>query len=249
MRRASLLTDSKLLIVNNPNNPTGVPIPTSVLDQIVEIARARHITILSDEVYRPLFQNLFDGESDAPPSMSVFDYDRIIVTGSMSKAYALAGIRTGWIACRDKNIVKTITGARDYTTISVSQLDDQVATFALSKSVLPALLRRNVELARVNLELLSKFVARHESVCSWVQPTAGTTAFIRFEKNGQPIDDLQFCIDVINETKVFMVPGSRCFGNGQDFAGYVRIGYVCHTDILREALERLGAFVGKNLAK
>lgn len=213
-------SNTKMIILNNPNNPTGATIPKAVLSLIVEFARARDIIILSDEVYRPLYHSL-PSDTSMPPSILSFGYDKTVSTGSMSKAWALAGIRLGWIASRDKGIIEAVAEARDYTTISVSQLDDQVASYALSDAVRPALIKRNLELARTNLTLLGEFVESHKGVCSWVKPTAGTTAFIQFTDGGKPVDDVAFCLDVLDKTKVMFLPGSKCFGHDQDFKGYV----------------------------
>ena len=237
--------NTKMIIINNPNNPTGATVPKSVLQGLVDFARERDIIIFSDEVYRPLFHGIFPVDSEYPPSIVSFGYEKTIVTGSMSKAYSLAGIRLGWIASRSRAIIEAVAVARDYTTISVSQLDDQVANYALSAAVLHALLGRNIKLAKTNIALLEAFVSEHSDVCSWVKPTAGTTAFIRFVHKGEPIDDVSFCIDVIEKTKVMFLPGSKCFG--EEFKGYVRIGFVCETEVLKEALEKLGSYVREHL--
>jgi len=234
-----------MIVVNNPNNPTGATIPEALLRDIVDFARARDIVVLSDEVYRPLFHGL--PEADVPPSVLSFGYEKTVSTGSMSKAYSLAGIRLGWVASRDKGIVEAVAAARDYTTISVSQLDDQVASYALSNEALPALMERNMQLARTNAKLLGDFVVRHASVCSWLPPTAGTTAFVQFRSGGEPVDDEKFSLDVLQTTKVLFMPGSRCFGHSKDFKGFVRIGYVCETSVLEEALGKLGEYVEENL--
>lgn len=237
-----------MIIINNPNNPSGAPIPADVLQQIADFAKARDIILFSDEVYRPLFHDGFENNPDMPPPATALGHDRIVVTGSMSKAFALAGIRIGWIASRDRSIIQAVAGARDYTTISVSQLDDQVASYALSPAVQKPLLRRNVELAKTNFNLLAKFVDKHKSVCSWVPPSAGTTAFVQFRNQGKPVNDVDFCVDLLDKTKVFFVPGSHCFGADRDFPGYVRVGYVCETDVLKEALEKLSIYVDGNLS-
>jgi aspartate/methionine/tyrosine aminotransferase len=242
---ASSVLTREMIIINNPSNPTGSTIPSDVLQAIVDFAKARNIIVLSDEVYSPLYHSVQDGE--APPSILALDYERTISTGSCSKAFALAGIRVGWIASRDKAIIEALAAARDYTTISVSQLDDQVASYALSEAVLPSLLKRNIEMARTNLELLSVFVNRHSSVCSWHRPTAGTTALIKFRRKGVPVDDAQFVLDLLAEEKVLFMPATPCFGLGKDFNGYVRVGYVCHTSVLEKGLQRLASFVGKHL--
>lgn len=241
-------SNTKMIVLNNPNNPTGATMSKAVLGAIVDFAQTRGIIVLCDEVYRPLFHSLPNGEA-IPPSILSFGYDKTISTSSMSKAWSLAGIRLGWIATRDKNIIEAVAEARDYTTISVSQLDDQVASYALSDTVRPGLISRNLELASTNLELLDDFVRAHNSVCNWVKPTAGTTAFIQFTNQGKPVDDEAFCLDVLDKTKAMFLPGRKCFGHGEDFAGYVRIGYVNETAVLKEALDKLGRYVDEKLSQ
>jgi aspartate/methionine/tyrosine aminotransferase len=240
---ALIKENTKMIIINNPNNPTGATIPRSVLAGLVDRAREHNIIVLSDEVYRPLFHGISPVDEEYPPSIISMGYSRTIVTGSMSKAYALAGIRVGWIASRDKSIIEMLASARDYTTISVSQIDDRIASYALSASVLHALLRRNINLAKTNLAMLEAFVDRYDEICSWVKPTAGTTAFIKFEYDDKTVDDVKLCLDILEKTKVMVMPGSRCFGHGKDFRGFVRFGYVCETEVLKEGLARLEKYL------
>ncbi|KAI9640374.1 hypothetical protein NHQ30_011119 [Ciborinia camelliae] len=237
--------NTKMIIINNPNNPTGATIPKSVLQGVTDFAKENNIIILSDEVYRPLFHGISVADPEFPPSMISMPYEKIIVTGSLSKAYSLAGIRVGWIACKDNSIIEAIAEARDYTTISVSQLDDQVASYAMNASVIHALLARNIKLAKTNVALLEAFVNEHGENLSWVKPTGGTTAFIRVEKKGVPVEDVQFCVDVMEKTKVMFLPGSKCFG--AEYKGYVRIGFVCETEVLKEGLQKLGGYVREYL--
>ena len=127
---------------SNPNNPTGAIIKKSLLTEIVEIAREHGIIILSDEVYRPLFHSIGPMDAEFPPSILSMSYEKTIATGSLSKAYALAGIRVGWIASRSREIINACAQARDYSTISVSQVDDDIASFALSSETVHSLLGR-----------------------------------------------------------------------------------------------------------
>lgn len=168
-------------------------------------------------------------------------YEKTIATGSLSKAYSLAGIRVGWVASRDRGIIERCAEARDYTTISVSQLDQQVATLALSPSTVTSLMTRNVELARTNLKLLQNFVEQHLACCEWVKPVAGTTAFVKFSRAGKPIDASDFCKKLQEATGTMMLPGD--FGFGKEFVGYVRIGYVSSTEVLRQGLAQTTAFI------
>lgn len=214
--------------------------------EIADFAKKRNIILFSDEVYRPLWHSLPAGTA-APPPATALGHKRTIVTGSMSKAFALAGIRLGWIASCDSSLIEAIAAARDYTTISVSKVDDRIAAFALSPYVQPSLLRRNKDLAARNLKLVKTFVEKYPAVCSWHEPQAGTTAFIQFRSKGKPINDTDFCIDLLNKTKVLLVPGSHCFGGDKDFEGHVRMGYVSETAVLEEALQKLGAYVEEHL--
>ncbi|KAK8149221.1 hypothetical protein G3M48_007751 [Beauveria asiatica] len=237
--------NTKMIILNNPNNPTGAVIPEPVLRSIIEIARARNIIVFSDEVYRPLFHE----PDNAPPPITAFGYARTLSTGSMSKSLSLPGIRIGWVASPDRSLIAACAARRDLTTISVSQVDDQIATYALSEAVRPALLRRNVTLARRNRALVEAFAARHADRCRWVRPGGGTMAFLQFREptTGRPVDDEALCAEVADKSGVLLVPGSCGFGGGEDWRGYVRLAYVCDTAVLEEALARLSAHLEEHL--
>lgn len=229
---------------SNPNNPTGAVLKKSLLEQLVALAQEHNITILSDEVYRPLFHGIGPQDVEFPSSIINMGYENTIVTGSLSKAYSLAGIRCGWVASKNKAIIEKCAMARDYTTISVSILDQQVAAFALSQDTIHSLLGRNIALARTNLEILERFVIKHDEYCSYVKPLAGTTAFVKFEVEGKPIDAVEFCKQLQAKTGVMFLPGT-CFGEG--FKGYVRIGYANKTEIIKEGLDEVRKFMKKEM--
>lgn len=131
---------------------------------------------------------------------------------------------------------------RDYTTISVSQLDQSVAAFALSPDTIHALLGRNIQLAKSNLAMLERFIVKHDEYCSWTKPVAGTTAFVKFERDGKLVDAVALCKALQESTGVMLLPGD-CFGD--DFRGYVRIGYVNREEIVKEGLEKLRLWMRK----
>lgn len=233
----------KLTIYSNPNNPTGSILTGPFLRELIDFAESKDIIIHSDEVYRPIFHSISPISSDFPPSILSLGYKNTIATGSMSKAYALAGIRTGWIASRNCEIIEKIANARHYTTISVSSVDERIAAFALHQNTVHQLLSRNITLAKTNLALLEKFVIKHDDICEWVKPIAGTTAFIRFHRDGKAVDDVAMCKRLGEEAKVVVVPGS--YGFGEEFKGYVRIGFVCKTEVLKEGLEKVRVWLRK----
>lgn len=178
-----------------------------------------------------------------PPSILSLGYRNTIATGSLSKAYALAGIRVGWVASRSPDLVERIASARDYTTISVSQLDQAVAAFALAPETIHALLGRNLQIAKAGLELVDRFVVKHDEYCSWTRPVAGTTAFVKFERDGRPVDAEALCKVLQDKTGVMFLPGDVGFGS--EFKGYVRIGYANRSEIVKEGLEEVRKFMRK----
>ncbi|EQL35005.1 hypothetical protein BDFG_03226 [Blastomyces dermatitidis ATCC 26199] len=243
--------NTKFIVINNPQNPTGAIIPRSTLESIIEVAREHSITVISDEVYRPLFHSITPADPEFPPSMMSLGYENVIVSGSMSKAYSLSGVRVGWLASPNVDLVRACESWRPYTMISVSQLDQEIAHYALDEGCLHNLLKRNNGLARHNLGLLEGFIEQHRWACEWVKPVGGTVAFVRFSKMGKPVDDVEFCEKLLEKEGVLVVPGSVCFGNGdgdgdgdvKDYRGYVRIGFVMETQALERALEGLKGFL------
>ncbi|KAF3275429.1 hypothetical protein TWF970_006877 [Orbilia oligospora] len=234
---------TKLLVLNNPNNPTGAVLPLEVLMEIKVLAEKYDITVLSDEVYAPIYHSSPD---PPPPSFLTLGYKNTIVTGSLSKAYSLAGIRIGWIASNNADIIELLAQARDYNTIAVSQLDDIVAAYALSPTVRRALVKRNIDLCEKNLELLDDFIRKYPKHMNYVKPVSGTTAFVKFlnPRSGKVVDDVRFCEALTRDTGVLFVPGGHCFGVDEgEFKGYVRIGYACSTDTLRFGLMKVGAWI------
>ncbi|KAK1817919.1 hypothetical protein LTR12_007671 [Friedmanniomyces endolithicus] len=238
---AMIKDNTKLIVLNNPQNPTGQILPKPLLQKIIDLASSKNIPILSDEVYRPLFHNITPMDPSFPPSILSMGYKNTIATGSLSKAYSLAGLRVGWLASRNLDLIERCASARDYTTISVSQVDQQIAAFALSPETLHALLGRNIQLAKANLELLDRFVVKHDEYCSWTRPVAGTTAFVKFEREGRAVDAKAFCEALQEKTGVMFLPGDVGFGD--EWKGYVRIGFVNRTEVVREGLEEVRKFM------
>ncbi|KAK2880008.1 hypothetical protein FQN49_000672 [Arthroderma sp. PD_2] len=234
--------NTKMIVLNNPQNPTGAIIPRSTLKEIITIAREHSIVVLSDEIFRPLFHSIHPGDEEFPPSVLSMGYDDVIVTGSMSKVYSLPGIRVGWIASRNRELIDKCTKLRTYTTISVSQLDEAVAAYALDGNCLHALLKRNTDLARQNFALLESFIEKHKWACEWVKPVASSVAFVKFSKMGKPVDELEFCDQLLRMKGVLLVPGEHCFGPGE-FTGYVRIGYAIDSEHFEAGLNLLKEFM------
>lgn len=223
---ALVTPETKIIALTNPNNPTGSVIDEARLRGIADIARRHNAWVLCDEVYRGVNQ-----ADDALPASMAEIYERGVAVGSMSKAFALAGLRLGWIVA-SPDLLQKVTVHRDYNTISVGMIDDHVASIALENS--DALLRRNRQIVRTNLTLLDAWVSR-EPLMSWVRPTGGTVTLLNYDLD---IGSYEFCRRLMDETGVLLTPGAAF-----EMEGTVRIGFGNGTDALRGGLEGLSRFL------
>lgn len=188
--RKLLTPKTSLVIINNPNNPTGAIIPTQTLCHICQTIESicPSAIVLCDEVYRPLFHSLPKGH-EAPCSILELGFRNVIATGSLSKAFSLAGLRVGWIATPRKDLLERFLGVRDYSVISVGGVDEELASRALGRHTKAHILERNTQLARTNRQILASWIEATPGV-SWVPSKGGTTALVYL---GDGIDDEQFC--------------------------------------------------------
>lgn len=226
--RKLVKSDTKLICINNPNNPTGALMSDEILNEIVEIAREADAYLLCDEVYRHLNQDDVYIESIADL------YEKGISVSSMSKVFSLAGLRLGWIATRDDELKREVLSHRDYNTISCGLFDEEVAAIALANK--EKVLDRSRGLIRKNLAILDEWVKGQEHI-SYVKPSAGTITLLHYDLD---IDSYSFCMELINEKGVLLTPG-ECFEEPKT----LRIGYASDTDELIEGLEKLGEYIAE----
>lgn len=219
-------TSTKLIAINNPNNPTGALMDEAFLRRVAAIAERSGAWLLSDEVYRGT-----DQAGDGATTSVADIYPRGISTGSMSKAFSLAGLRLGWIA-GPTDLVHAVEVHRDYNTISVGMIDDLFASVALQAK--DEILERNRGIVRGNLAILDEWVAGEPRI-SYVKPQSGTTALLKYDLD-VPSRDL--CVQLVKQTGVMLTPGSAL-----DVEGYLRIGYANNPEVLRQGLARLSQFL------
>lgn len=217
---------TKLICLNNPNNPTGAVIPDENLRRIVELAKAHNIWILSDEVYRGL--NL----TGNPYSESIADlYDKGISTGSMSKTYSLPGLRVGWVAARE-DLINEINKHREYNTISVSMVDDYYSSIALENKEKIAV--RNFRIMKEGLTVLNDWLNGEVYVKAHL-PQGGTTALLRYKKE---IPSKILCRELLENTGVALLPGET-----MEMEGTVRVGFCTNSETLKTGLKGFSKYL------
>ncbi|KAH8750778.1 pyridoxal phosphate-dependent transferase [Diaporthe sp. PMI_573] len=237
--RRLIKPNTTAIIINNPNNPTGYTLSKASLGKVIDVARDANVTVFSDEVFSPLFH----APTAPPPPVVSLPYANSISTGSLSKSYGLPGIRIGWAVSQDLDLIQRIVNLRDYTTLSVSQIDDGIAFHALSPEVLPKLISRSLASCAKGLEKIEDFISKHRDRCRWIRPLGAGTAFIQVLDVGdsQPVDDVQLARRLATEKSVCVVPGDLCFGEdgGGNFRGYLRFR-LGDPDVLEDGLRALG---------
>ena len=201
--------ETKMITICNPNNPTGAVLSKETMNEIVNLAKKFDIWIHVDEIYRGA--ELIGGET---PSFWGL-YDKVIVTCGLSKAYALPGLRIGWLV-GPKKIIEKAWSYHDYTTIATGILSNRIATKVLRPELRQRILKRNRTLLRENLKLLQEWLKKHEPIFHFIPPKAGGMAFLRYNI---PINSTEFATKLRVEKSCFIVAGD-CFG----MDNYIRIG-------------------------
>lgn len=213
--------NTRLICINNASNPVGAVLDKEMLEQIAEIAASVGAYVLSDEVYSPL--------ENTENFKSMIDvYEHSIVTNSVSKTYSVSAARCGWVIADDE-VSDAIRTYRDYTMICGGVFNDALATYVLRHR--DKILDRNREIVFGNREIAQAWIDSQPRV-SWIPPKGVSTSFIRFDI---PERDEDFCLRLLDERGVLLVPGSRF-----ELPCGARLGYCAQPDVLKKGLDLLG---------
>lgn len=214
---------TKLIVICNPNNPTGARLTAGELDAIAAIADRHGAWILSDEVYR-------GAEIDGHMTATMWGRSpRAIITSGLSKAYGLPGLRIGWIAAPPELIAK-LWSYHDYTTIAPGALSDRLARVALQPERRAQLFERTRAILRRNLPLIEAWL-QETGGFSWTRPEAGAIVYVRYDHD---INSTALVTRLREEKSVLVVPGDHF---GMD--GYLRLGFGEPPAYNRAGLDRL----------
>jgi aspartate/methionine/tyrosine aminotransferase len=230
--RRQLTPATRLIVVNLPHNPTGMLPDRWAFDGLVEIANEAGAHLLVDEVYRGLevapADRLPTGADSAARGLSL---------GVMSKSFAMAGLRVGWLATHDADLLARVARFKDYTTICSSAPSEILAIIALRAR--DRVLARSRAIVAKNLERLDGFFDDWADRFEWVRPRAGSIGYPRLTVPGVRIDD--WAADLLEAEGVLLLPGSQFGHPGNHF----RIGF--GRTNMPEALSRMEAFAARTL--
>jgi aspartate/methionine/tyrosine aminotransferase len=227
--RRQVTPRTRLIVINAPHNPTGMLPDRATFEAAVEIAAGAGAHLLVDEVYR--FLELDEADRlpagvDAGPS--------VVSLGVMSKSFAMAGLRIGWLASHDRALLARVAAFKDYTTICASAPSEILALIGLRARA--TVLERSRGLVTTNLAILDGVFERWAGTLSWVRPRGGSIGFPRLRPG---LDADRFAAELVAAEGVLLLPGSR-FGHP---GNHLRLGFG-RTD-LPAAVEGLERFMGK----
>lgn len=214
---------TKMIVLTNPNNPTGAVLDEEARQTIVGLAEWAGAWIVSDEVYQ-------GAELDGPVTPSFWGMtDRLVVTNGLSKAYGLSGLRVGWIA-GPEDFIQRIWPYHDYTTICLNAMSNRLAQIALANR--EKILRRTRSILNTNLPILQSWMEKQRDLFHLVPPKAGAIAFARYNLDIPSADLVE---KIRSEKGVLLVPGKHfLMGN------YLRFGYGLEKERLITALDLIG---------
>jgi len=220
------LADSKtkLILVNSPHNPTGATIGDSEMEAIHDFAAERGIQLVSDEVYHPIYHGRQTKSAARLPHATVI--------ADLSKAFSIAGVRTGWMIEHDAKRRQQYWNARAYFSICNTTTGEILSEIAIRNR--EVVLGKTQQAAARNLRLLERFMAEHHDVLDWIPPQGGMTAF-PWLVSGE--SDRAFC-QAAADRGVLLAPGD-CF----DTPSHFRLGFAAAGDKFPKALDRFGALL------
>ncbi len=225
---ATFRAGARVLLVTNPNNPTGAVIEAERMEAIVASAARHGSWIVADEVYS-------GAELDGDPTPTVFgQYPRVICTHSLSKAYGLPGLRLGW-AISSPEMAADLWARTDYTSIAPATLSDALATLALEPSIRSGVLKRTRSILNANRALFGEWVDSLEGRARFHPPEAGAIALVNYRAQ---VPSMEIAERLRADFGVLVVAGSH-FG----LEGTLRLGFGNPAEELQEGLDRIGTLL------
>lgn len=224
--------NTRLIVVNTPHNPTGYALTERAMRHICATAEKHGVRIFADEVYKGL-------ELDGVKKPWICDlYEKAASLGVLSKAYGLPGLRIGWVASRDREMIGKMSKFKNYLSICCSAPSETLAGIALRNG--EKLLARNLGVIRENLKTAQPFFAKYGDLFEHNPPMAGPIAFHKLNIP-QSID--AFCQEMAQKAGVLLLPGSVYDWEGN----YFRMGYGRKS--FPQNLRKLGEYLDQNIAR
>jgi len=218
---------TKVIMVCNPNNPTGAVLSEDEMDVVVKVAERAGAWIVSDEIYRGAE---VDGDEASPSFWG--RTERVVITSGMSKAFGMPGLRSGWVVAPPE-LIRRIWIRHDYTTLTPNMISDVLTGSAMRPEVRERIFARTRGIIRANLPPLETWIAAQGELLTYVRPVAGAIVYVKY---GLPVRSTRL-VDKIREDQSVLLVSGDMFGLGKGF----RIGFGFDVEQTLKGLERVGA--------
>ena len=222
--RRAVTKKTRVVMVTNPNNPTGAVFNEDEMDAVVAAARRAGAWLVADEIYR-------GAETEGGTSPTFWGrYEKTIVTSGLSKAFGLPGLRVGWIVAPRK-VIAEVWRRHDYMTLTPGVLSDTLASVAMEPARREAILARTRRIVRTQLPQLERWVLGHKDLFTWIPPRAGAIALLPYRRR---LSSTALAERIRKEQSVLVVPGDM-MGGGRS----IRLGFGYDAGKLAQGLARV----------
>jgi len=225
---AAVGPDTQVVMVCNPDNPTGSVLSEAEMDAVVAAAERVGAWIVADEIYR-------GAEVDTDETTPTFwgRYDKVAITGGLSKALAMPGLRIGWIVAPPE-LLHRVWRHHDYTTLTPGMVSDRLAAVAMQPDTRERIFARTRAIIRANLPRLEEWIGAHDRF-TYVRPTAGAITYVTYDL---PIGSSELVERVRTEQSVLLVPGDMFGLDPGDLGRGIRFGYGYDIEMTMKGLAR-----------
>jgi len=216
---------TKVIMVCNPNNPTGAVMNQEEMDAVVRVAERRGAWIIADEIYRGT-----EVEGDEPSPSFWGRSERVVVTSGLSKAFGLPGLRIGW-AVGPETFIHDLWERHDYTTLTPGMASDILCAAAMEPSKRAAIFERTRGIVRSQLPRMEEWIHTHDDIFRYARPTAGAIAYVKYRL---PVSSTKL-VDRIREEQSVLLVGGDQFGIGKG----LRFGFGFDIEYTMKGLARV----------
>jgi len=190
---------TNVILITNPNNPTGAVLTAAEMDAVVDVARKAGAWLVADEMYR-------GAEMQGGTTPSFWGrYEKVVITSGLSKAFGLGGLRTGWVVAPPK-LIEELRVRLDYLTVTPSLLSDHLGTIIMEPQRRESILARTRQIILKNLPPVEEWFLKRDDLFTYTRPEAGAFVYCEYKL---PINSTELINRLRVEQSVLLTAGDQ----------------------------------------
>jgi aspartate/methionine/tyrosine aminotransferase len=219
---------TNVILITNPNNPTGAILTAAEMDAVLDVASKAGAWLVVDEVYRGA-----EVQGETTPSFWG-RYEKVVITSTLSKAFGLGGLRTGWVVAPPK-LIEELRIRLDYLSVTPSLLSDHLGTIVMEPQRRESILARTRRIIHKNLPQIEEWFSKRDDLFTYVRPEAGAFVYCEYKF---PISSTELVNRLRIEKSVLVTGGAQ---HGLDKG--IRIGFGVDIEKTLKGLDRVEALM------